>query len=73
MFTSADRLTAPTITDSSNEPHKSLLVRVIGQAIDDLPSSRWQHDVEAFFQGPVFRRYCLILGWNQEWVRGRIL
>jgi hypothetical protein len=73
MFMSADSLTAPTITDSSTTPLKSLLVGVISQAVADRALARWQADVEAFFSGPAFARYCGLLGWNEQWVRRHII
>lgn len=73
MFTSADRLAAPSVSDSSVVPFKALLAGVIDQAIADLTSSRWHEDVDAFFSGPAFGRYCTLLGWNQEWVRSHIV
>lgn len=73
MFTSADRLTAPPLRDSSAEPFKALLAGVIHQAVDDLGSILWRDDVDAFFSGPAFGRYCTLLGWNQEWVRRHIV
>jgi hypothetical protein len=73
MLTSADNLTAPSISDCSADPFKALLVRVIGQAIEDRGQSRWQRDADRFFAGPAFARYCLLLGWNQEWVSRRLI
>ena len=73
MFTSTDRLSAPPVRESLAEPFKALLAGVIDQAIDDLGSNRWCQDVDTFFSGPAFGRYCTLLGWNQEWVRRHIV
>ncbi|HET9848869.1 MAG TPA: hypothetical protein VFR68_09985 [Candidatus Dormibacteraeota bacterium] len=73
MFISADRLTAPPVSECSTEPFKALLVSVIDQAIEDLSSTRWREDVDAFFSGSAFGRYCTLIGWNQEWMRRHIV
>jgi hypothetical protein len=32
----------------------------------------WRAEVDAFFSGPVFARYCGLLGWNRDWAQRRI-
>lgn len=72
MFSSADKLIAPTIGDPTVESAQLLFIRVICQAVEDHGMASWRADVDAFFSGPVFARYCGLLGWNRDWARCRI-
>jgi hypothetical protein len=65
MFTSADVRPAPTTADPTTEGAKRLFERVICQAVDDGGVPTWRDDVEAFFAGPAFARYCALLGWSK--------
>jgi hypothetical protein len=57
---------------SNPEGAQRLLIHVIGQAIEDFDMTTWRHEVDAFFCGPAFARYCVLLGWNEDWARRRI-
>jgi hypothetical protein len=63
-------------TTPSNHPTPEgahvLLIHVIGQAITDHGAKAWRDEVDAFFCGPAFARYCALLGWNEDWARRRI-
>lgn len=72
MFSSADKLTAPQLGDPTVDAAQLLFLRVIGQAVEDHDSPTWRAEVDAFFSGPAFARYCGLLGWNREWARRRI-
>jgi hypothetical protein len=72
MFTSAHKLTAPSITDATTEGAQLLFIHVICQAVEDHSQSAWHNEVDAFFSGPIFARYCAMLGWNPDWARHRI-
>lgn len=66
MFRSADRLSAPPITDPTLEGAKLLFARVICQAVEDHCVPAWRDEVDAFFSGPAFARYCALLGWHHQ-------
>ena len=72
MFSSADKLSAPPINDPTVEAAQLLFIHVIFQAVEDHDTPTWRNEVEAFFSGSVFARYCALLGWNQDWARRRI-
>lgn len=72
MFCSADKLSAPPITDPTTEGAQLLFVRVIGQALEDHDTPSRRREVDAFFSGPAFAWYCAMLGWNHDWARRRI-
>ena len=72
MFSSADTLAAPPITDPTVEGAHRLFLNVICQAIADYGSPSWRHDVDAFFAGPAFAGYCVLLGWNHDSARRRV-
>jgi hypothetical protein len=72
MFSSADKLTAPPIIDPTIEGAERLFIRVIGQALEDHETPSRRREVDAFFSGPAFARYCAMLGWNRDWARRRI-
>ncbi len=72
MFSSAHKLAAPSITDATTEGAQLLFIRVICQAVEDHSQSAWRNEVDAFFSGPMFARYCALLGWNPDWARHRI-
>ncbi len=72
MLSSADKLSAPPITDPTSEALQLLLIHVIGQAVEDHRRPTWRTEVDAFFSGPAFARYCALLGWNHDWARRRI-
>ena len=72
MFSSADKLAAPPITDPTVEAARLLFVHVICQAVDDHAAPGWRNEVDAFFSGPTFASYCALLGWNHDWARRRI-
>jgi hypothetical protein len=69
---SHDRLSTPPGNDPALEGAQVLLIHVIGQAIADHGVGTWRDEVDAFFCSPVFARYCVLLGWNEGWVRCRI-
>jgi hypothetical protein len=72
MFSSADKLIAPTVGDPTVESAQFLFIRVICQAVEDHGMPTWRAEVDAFFSGPVFARYCGLLGWNRDWAQRRI-
>jgi hypothetical protein len=72
VFSSADKLSAPPIGDPTAEGAQLLFIHVICQAVEDHGTPTWRHEVEAFFSGTAFARYCALLGWNQDWARRRI-
>jgi len=72
MLRSLDKLSTPPRSDPTPEGSQVLLIHVIGQAIADHGVQSWRDDVEAFFGGATFARYCALLGWNEEWARRRI-
>jgi hypothetical protein len=72
MIYSADKLPAPPIDDPTPEGAKRLFMQVICQAVEDHGVPVWRDEVDAFFSGPAFARYCGLLGWNDEWARRRI-
>lgn len=72
MFESADKLIAPPVGDPTTEAAQLLFIRVICQAVEDHGTSARRHEVDAFFSGPTFARYCGLLGWNRDWARHRI-
>ena len=72
MFKSADKLIAPTVGDPTTEAAQFLFIRVICQAIEDHGTPTRRAEVDAFFSGPDFARYCALLGWNRDWARHRI-
>lgn len=72
MFRSADKLSAPPVGDPTTEGAQLLFIRVICQAVEDHRRPSWRAEVDAFFSGPVFARYCGLLGWNRDWARRRI-
>ena len=72
MFISADKLSAPMVGDPSASGAELLFIRVIEQAVEDHRRPTWRDDVDAFFRGPTFARYCTLLGWNDRWARSRI-
>ncbi|HEV3095501.1 MAG TPA: hypothetical protein VG104_00020 [Candidatus Dormibacteraeota bacterium] len=72
MFRSADKLIAPPVGDPTAEAAQLLFIRVICQAVEDHGIPTWRPEVEAFFSGATFARYCSLLGWNRDWARHRI-
>jgi hypothetical protein len=72
MFSSADTLSAPPITDPTVEGAQRLFIHVIWQAVEDHSTPSWRHEVDAFFAGPAFASYCAMLGWNHHWARRQI-
>jgi len=72
MFTSADKLIAPTVGNPTVEATQLLFIRVICQAVEDHGVPSWRAEVDAFFNGPAFARYCGLLGWNRDWAQRRI-
>jgi len=72
MTKSDDHLSTPPLGDPAPEGGQILLIHVIGQAIADHGVRPWRNEVDAFFGGPAFARYCLLLGWNEDWARRRI-
>jgi hypothetical protein len=72
MFRSADKLSAPSVGDPGTEAAQLLFIRVICQAVEDHGRPSRRAEVDAFFNGPVFARYCGFLGWNRDWATGRI-
>jgi hypothetical protein len=72
MFNSADKLSAPPINDPTVEGVQLLFFRVICQAVEDHATPTGRHEVEAFFSGSAFARYCALLGWNHDWARRQL-
>jgi hypothetical protein len=72
MVKSDDDLSTAPISAPAPEGAQALLIHVIGQAIADHGIQTWRAEVDAFFGGPAFGRYCELLGWNEEWARRRI-
>jgi hypothetical protein len=72
MFSSADKLTAPQMGDPTVEAAQLLFIRVICQAVEDYGMPARRAEVNAFFRGAVFARYCVLLGWNRDWAQRRI-
>ena len=72
MLISDDKLSTLTIRDGNPEGAQLLLIHVIGQAVEDHGMQAWRDEVDAFFSGPAFGRYCVLLGWNEDWARRRI-
>jgi hypothetical protein len=72
MFRSDGKLSTPPMRDPAPEGAQILLIHVIGQAIEDFGITTWRREVDAFFCGPAFARYCVLLGWNEDWARRRI-
>jgi hypothetical protein len=72
MFRPAEKLSAPPLNDAAPEGGKLLLIEVICQAVEDRGAPTWRNDVDAFFSGPAFARYCGLLGWDEDWARRRI-
>lgn len=61
MFRSADQPSAPPIGDPLLAGTKLLVARVISQAVEDHGVPAWRDEVDAFFSGPAFARYCALL------------
>jgi hypothetical protein len=72
MLRSDEQLATPPLREPAPEGAQILLIHVIGQAIEDFGIATWRHEVDAFFCGPAFGRYCVLLGWNEDWARRRI-
>jgi hypothetical protein len=72
MLSLDDRLSTPPANDRAPDGAQVLLIHVIGQAITDHGARAWRDEVDAFFCGPAFARYCALLGWNEDWARRRI-
>jgi hypothetical protein len=72
MLSLDDRLSTPPRSDPTPDGTHVLLIHVIGQAITDHGAMAWRDEVDAFFCGPAFARYCALLGWNEDWARRRI-
>ena len=72
MFTSAHTLSAPATSDPTVEGARRLFARVIRQALDDHAAPTRRDEVDAFFGGPVFARYCALLGWDDDEGRRRV-
>jgi len=72
MLSLDDRLSTPPRNDPTPDGAQVLLIHVIGQAITDHGAMAWRDEVDAFFCGPAFARYCALLGWNEDWARRRI-
>ncbi len=72
MLISDDKLSTLPIGDRNPEGAQLLLIHVIGQAVEDHGMQAWRDEVDAFFSGPAFGRYCVLLGWNEDWARRRI-
>jgi hypothetical protein len=72
MFRSADKLIAPPVGDPTVEAAQLLFIRVICQAVEDHGIPTRRHEVDAFFRGATFARYCGLLGWNRDWAQRRI-
>jgi hypothetical protein len=64
MFRSADQPSARPISHPLVEGATLLVARVISQAVEDHGVPAWRDEVDAFFAGPAFARYCALLGWN---------
>jgi hypothetical protein len=73
MFVSAERLPATAADEVLVPGAEALFIRVIGQAIEDMSEPAQKAEAEDFFGGPAFRRYCVLLGWDDRWARRRIL
>ena len=63
MFRSV-RPAAPPIKDGTLDAARLLVVNVIRQAVKDHRKQAWRDDVDNFFSGPAFARYCVLLGWK---------
>jgi hypothetical protein len=72
MLSLDDRLSTPPSNDPAPDGAQVLLIHVISQAIADHGARAWRDEVDAFFCGPAFARYCALLGWNEDWARHRI-
>jgi len=72
MFVSADRLPSPATDDDTSPGAEALLLRVIGQAVEDSLQTSHRADAHSFLSGPTFRRYCALLGWDPDWAQQRI-
>ena len=72
MFSSAAQLSAPPTNDPTREAAQLLFIRVICQAVKDHGAPAWRNEVDAFFSGPAFARYCSLLGWNHVRARRQI-
>jgi hypothetical protein len=72
MLSSDDTLSTTPSNDPTAQGAQVLLIHVIGQAITDHGARAWRDEVDAFFYGPAFARYCVLLGWNEDWARRRI-
>jgi hypothetical protein len=66
MFRSVGKPTAAPIKDGTLDAAKLLVVNVIRQAVKDHREQAWRDDVDNFFSGPAFARYCVLLGWNHD-------
>jgi hypothetical protein len=72
MFSPDVKPSPPPIRESNPAGAQLLLIHVISQAVEDHGMGAWRHEVDAFFLGPAFARYCVLLGWNEDWARRRI-
>ena len=72
MFSSADKLVASPTNDPTAAGAQLLFIHVICQAVEDHRAPTWRNDVDTFFSGPAFARYCVLLGWNPDWARRQI-
>jgi len=72
MINSEIKPSPPPIRDANPEGAQLLLIHVISQAVEDHGMGAWRDEVDAFFLGPAFARYCVLLGWNEDWARRRI-
>jgi hypothetical protein len=72
MFSPADKLIAPQVGDPTVDAAQLLFVRVICQAVEDYGTPARRAEIDAFFSGPAFARYCGLLGWNRDWAQRRI-
>jgi len=72
MLISDDNLSTRPSNDLAPQGAQVLLIHVISQAIADHGVWTLRDEVDAFFCGPAFARYCVMLGWNEEWARRRI-
>ena len=72
MLSLDERLSTPPSNDPTPDGAQVLLIHVIGQAITDHGARAWRDEVDAFFCGAAFARYCALLGWNEDWARHRI-
>ena len=59
-------------TDPMAEGAKRLFAGVICQAVDDHLVPTWRDEVDAFFAGPAFARYCGLLGWSDAGAQRRV-